>query len=140
MKQNDKILPVLYLLLADELTDIKDHLADSEIYQNPCCVKPGRKLRKAAINEIQNAEWLIERIIFFGGALKVYGLDAMMISKSVSDIIKKENDNSPCTGNHFTDVNESARESDEQDTADLLKRIHKMQDGHNEWFGMPLFT
>ena len=128
------------MLLADELTDIKDHLADSEIYQSLCSFKPGMKFGKSAVNEIKNAEWLIERIIFFGGALNVSRPDVKMMSKLVSDRISKSNDDVPATGIAFADADKLAQESDEQDTADLLKRIRIMQASHNEWFGIPMFT
>lgn len=139
MKDNDKLLPVLYLLLADELTDLKDKVGFSEECLSLCSVKTGKTFRKPRLNEMQNAEWLIERIVFWGGALKDSNPDAM-IGKSVSEKIRDNQSDGFGTGSVYTDTVNLTREADDQDIADMMRRIHKMQDDHSDWFGMSMFT
>jgi len=139
MKDNDKLLPVLYLLLADELTDLKDKVGFSEECLSLCSVKTGKTFRKPRLNEMQNAEWLIERIVFFRGALKDSNSDAR-IGKSVSEKIRDNQRDGFGTGSVYTDTVNLTREEDDQDIADMMRRIHKMQDDHSDWFGMSMFT
>ena len=103
MKDDDQLLSVLYLLLADELADIKEDVAHSRMHQNRDAGILNVTTRKQATGAMQNAGWLIERIIFFEGSLKASKLD-------------------------------------DQETANMLKRIHRMQAGHVDWFGMNLFN
>ena len=136
--KKDKLIPVLYLLLADELTDLDSDLVSSETCENQGLAKLERSARKPALNEMQNAGWLIERIIFFEDSLKVSKLDSMMIRKSVSDTVC--NTGGSDTLNSYSSSEKLACEVDDAETADLLNRIHKLQNDHADWYGITLFT
>ena len=138
MIKKDKLIPVLYLLLADELTDLESDLVSSETCENLGSAKLEQATRKPTLNEMQNVGWLIERIIFFEGSLKVSNTDVRMISKSVSDTVC--NIRGSETLNSYYQTEKLTCEDNDPETTDLLNRIHDLQNDHADWYGMALFT
>lgn len=138
MMKRDKLIPVLYLLLADELSDLGSGMETSQSCANKGTAMPERAVSKRALNEMQNAGWLIERIIFFKGSLKVSKPDALVISKFVSDSLCNASESD--TLNSYINTEKLTHEVEDVETTDLLGRIHKLQNDHAEWYGMALFT
>ena len=64
MKGNKELITVLNSLLADELTVINQYMVQSEMCANWGYSKLHAAIRKQAMDEMLNAEWQIERIIF----------------------------------------------------------------------------
>ena len=92
MKWNKKLLTVLNSLLADELTAINQYMVHSEMCENWGYGKLHMAIRKQAMDEMHNAEWLIERIIFLDGSPTVSKLNTIKIGKTVSEMINNDND------------------------------------------------
>jgi len=92
MKGNPKILPVLYSLLADELTGINQYMVRSEI----CATLGNDELQMAienkTLDKINYSDWLIGRIIFFGGTPDSTKPNPIKISQSVSEMMRNERD------------------------------------------------
>src|ERR1035437_8617760 len=92
MKGSKKLLVVLNSLLADELTVINQYMVHSEICENWGYIKLHQAIRKQSIDEMNHAEWLIERILFFDGAPTVSKLNPIKIGKTVSEMISNDKD------------------------------------------------
>lgn len=89
MKENEKLLSVLYLLLEDEFSAINQHI----VYFERCEKQNISKLLKAnrkAMNAMRHAEWLIKRIICIDGASTVSKLIALKFAISGSELFKME--------------------------------------------------
>ena len=133
MKGNDKVLTVLNQLLAEELTAINQYMVHSEMCENWGYKKLHVEIRKQAMDEMHHAEWLIERIIFFEGAPTVSKLNQMKIGKSVSEMIRYDNNDELDAVRSYNEAIKLARSVDDQGTADLLTKILKMEEGHLDW-------
>ena len=138
MKGNDKVLTLLNQLLAEELTAINQYMVHSEMCENWGYNKLHAEIRKQAMDEMHHAEWLIERIIFFEGAPTVSKLNRMKIGKTVLEMIDYDNSDELDAVRSYNDAIKLARSVDDQGTVDLLTRILKMEEGHQDWDEMQL--
>jgi len=133
MKGNKDLIAVLNSLLADELTAINQYMVHSEMCENWGYGKLHMGIRGQAMDEMHHAEWLIERIIFFEGAPTVSKLNPIKIGKTVSEMISKDLDSEFNAVNAYNSAIKLAREVDDQGTVDLLTKILKMEEGHEDW-------
>jgi bacterioferritin len=133
VKGNDKLLPVLNQLLADELTAINQYMVHSEMCENWGYNKLHLDIRKQAMDEMHHAEWLIERLIFFEGTPTVSKLNPIAIGKTVAEMIGNDNTDELQAVRSYNDAIKLARTVDDQGTVELLSRILTMEEGHVDW-------
>lgn len=133
MKGNKELITVLNSLLADELTAINQYMVHSEMCENWGYGKLHMAIRSQAMDEMHHAEWLIERIIFFEGAPTVSHLNPIKIGKTVAEMISKDLEDEFNAINSYNSAIKLAREVDDQGTVDLLTKILKMEEGHEDW-------
>jgi bacterioferritin len=133
VKGNDKLLPVLNQLLADELTAINQYMVHSEMCENWGYKKLHLDIRKQAMDEMHHAEWLIERLIFFEGTPTVSKLNPITIGKTVAEMIGNDNTDELQAVRSYNDAIKLARTVDDQGTVELLSRILTMEEGHVDW-------
>lgn len=133
MKGNEKLITVLNSLLADELTAINQYMVHSEMCENWGYDKLHLAIRKQAMDEMHHAEWLIERIIFFESLPTVSKLNTIKIGKTVSEMIRNDDQDELDAVHSYNEAIKLAREVDDQGTVDLLTKILKMEEGHVDW-------
>ena len=133
MKGNEKLLTVFNSLLAHELTVINQYMVHSEMCANWGYSKLHAAIRKQAMDEMNHAEWLIGRIIFFEGSPTVSKLNPIKIGKTVSEIISNDDDSELEVVRSYNDAIKLAMEVSDQGTVDLLTKILKMEEGHVDW-------
>jgi bacterioferritin len=133
MKGNKELIIVLNSLLEDELTVINQYMVHSEMCANWGYSKLHMAIRKQAMDEMNHAQWLIERIIFFDDAPTVSKLKKIKIGKTVFEMINNDYNNELEVVREYNDAIKLAREVDDQGTVDLLTRILKMEEGHVDW-------
>ncbi len=90
MKGNDKVIALLNLFLADELTAISQYMVHSEMCANWEYAKLHQAIEKRAIDEMKHAEKLIARIIFLEGKPVVNQLNKISIGASVEEQLKND--------------------------------------------------
>ena len=131
MKENEKLLSVLYLLLDDELSAVSQYIIDSEKCKNP---KIGDLLRsnKKAMEAMRHAEWLIKRIILFDGASNVAKLIASKFDTTGSELTSKDNCDEFNSVNAYNVAIGLANKNGDQSTADLFTRILTIEHGQVE--------
>lgn len=133
MKSTTKILEVLNQLLADELTAINQYMVHAEMCSHWGYGKLHSAIEKQAVDEMHHAEWLIERIIFLEGIPQVSKLNPMMIGTSVPEIVGNDQEAEVGAVKAYNAGIRLTHEGDDQATADLLRKILKMEEGHVEW-------
>lgn len=133
MKGNAKLITVLNSLLADELTAINQYMVHSEMCANWGYGKLQGAIRSQAMDEMQHAEWLIERIIFLDGSPTVSKLNTVKIGKTVSEIINNDSNDEVNAVLAYNDAIKLAREVGDQVTSDLFSKILAMEEGHADW-------
>jgi bacterioferritin len=127
------MLEVLNQLLADELTAINQYMVHAEMCSHWGYGKLHAAIEKQAIDEMHHAEWLIERIIFLEGIPQVSKLNPMKIGSTVPEIVGNDQDAEVGAVKAYNAGIRLAQEGDDQATADLLRKILKMEEGHVDW-------
>jgi bacterioferritin len=136
MKGNTKLITVLNQLLADELTAISQYMVHSEMCDNWGYNKLHKAIEKQAIDEMHHAEWLIQRILFLEGTPEVSKLNPMKIGKTVRAIVENDQGAEVDAVRSYNKAIALAQEVADQSTADLLRQILKMEEGHVDWAEM----
>ena len=133
MKGNEQLLTVLNQLLADELTAVSQYMVHSEMCDNWGYEKLHKAIENQAKDEMHHAEWLIQRIIFLEGMPIVSKLNPMKIGASVLEMITNDQDAELGAVRAYNAAIALAHEVNDQASVDLLIRILKMEEGHEDW-------
>jgi len=133
MKGNEQLINALNQLLADELTAINQYMVHSEMCDNWGYDKLHKAIEKQALDEMHHAEWLIQRIIFLEGTPSVSKLNPMKIGKTVLEIVSSDQEAELGAIRAYNDAIRLAHEVDDQATVDLLIRILRMEEEHEDW-------
>jgi bacterioferritin len=136
MKGNEELLHLLNSLLIDELTVVNQYMVQSEMCANWGYSKLHKAIRKQAMEEMQHAELLIERILFFEGSPTVSKINPMKIGKTISEMINNDNETEIKVVSEYNNVIQHARQVGDQGTVDLLTKILKEEEGHVDWAGI----
>ena len=133
MKGNEQLLTVLNQLLADELTAVSQYMVHSEMCDNWGYEKLHKAIENQAKDEMHHAEWLIQRIIFLEGMPIVSKLNPMKIGASVLEMITNDQEAELGAVRAYNAAIALAHEVNDQASVDLLIRILKMEEGHEDW-------
>jgi bacterioferritin len=133
MQGNEKILVALNELLADELTAISQYMVHSEMCDNWGYEKLHKAKEKQAIEEMGHAELLIQRILFLDGIPIVSKLHPMTIGKHVPEMIANDQKLELGAVSAYNRAIRLAHEVDDQATVDLMTRIVKDEEAHEDW-------
>ena len=133
MKGNDKVIAALNQLLADELTAISQYMVHSEMCANWGYDKLHRAIEQQAMDEMHHAEWLIQRIIFFEGMPIVTKLNSLKIGQSVLEIVTTDQASELDAIHAYNTAIRLAQEFADEATAELLRKILLMEEGHVDW-------
>jgi bacterioferritin len=133
MKGNDKLLTVLNQLLADELSAISQYMVHSEMCANWGYEKLHKAIEGQAVDEMHHAEWLIQRIVFLEGTPVVSKLNPMKIGATVPEMITNDQEAEIDAVHAYNKAIALAHEVNDQASVDLLIRILKMEEDHEDW-------
>jgi len=133
MKGNDRLLTVLNELLAEELTAISQYMVHSEMCANWGYNKLHAAMEKQAMDEMHHAEWLIGRIIFLEGQPVVSKLMPMQIGGTIVEMITNDQAAELAAIKAYNAAIALAHEVADQVSVDLLIKILKDEENHEDW-------
>ena len=133
MKGNTKVLEMLNVLLADELTAINQYMVHSEMCANWGYQRLHEANEKRAIEEMKHAEKLIGRIIFLEGQPIVSRLNPISIGASVEAQLKNDHAAEEMAIKAYNDGIRTAVEMGDNGTRELLESILGDEENHIDW-------
>jgi bacterioferritin len=92
-----------------------------------------KSIRKQALDEMCQTEWLIKRILFLHSLLIVSKLNQITIGKTVSEMISNDNSDEIAAIPTYKEAIYLFREVDDQGTVDLQSKILSMEEDPVEW-------
>lgn len=133
MKGNDKVIALLNVQLADELTAVNQYMVHAGMCANWGYEKLHNSIEKRAIEEMKHAESLIDRILFLEGLPIVSKLNALHIGAKVD--IQIANDIVAETGaiKAYNEGIQLSVSSGDNGTRELLESILKDEERHMDW-------
>ena len=134
MKGKPEVLKVLQAMLEEELGAINQYFLHGEMCENWGYERLSKRIKQVSINEMVHAERLIERTLFLEGMPSLSELPKLNIGKDVKQAL--ENDLALELG-AVHDYNEgvaTCRKVGDNGTADFLKKILTVEEGHVDFF------
>jgi len=133
MKGDEKVIEMLNMLLADELTAVSQYMVHSEMCDNWGYARLHKAVEKRAIDEMKHAEKLIGRIIFLEGSPTVSKIHPMHIGATVEDQLGHDHESEAGAVANYNLAIKGAGELGDNGTRDLLTSILKEEEGHIDW-------
>ena len=90
MKGNSEVVQHLNKLLANEQSAFHQYLLHSQLLRNWGIKKLAKTERKEAMEEVEHAELLIERILYLEGTPKMEGGEPAHVSADVREVLQRD--------------------------------------------------
>ena len=90
MKGNSEVVQHLNKLLANEQSAFHQYLLHSQLLRNWGIKKLAKTERKEAMEEVEHAELLIERILYLEGTPKMEGGEPAQASADVREVLQRD--------------------------------------------------
>ena len=133
MKGDAKVIEYLNKCLKSELTAINQYFLHSRMLKDWGVSKLADYEHKESIEEMNHADWLIERILFLGGLPNLQDLGKLRIGESVKEILecdmKLEEDAIPL----LKDAIEHAEKVRDYVSRDLFGKILANEEEHVDY-------
>lgn len=133
MKGDAEVIKFLNKALKNELTAINQYFLHSRMLKDWGISVLAEKEYKESIEEMEHADWLIERILFLGGLPNLQALGKLRIGENVAEILecdlKLEHDAIPL----LRDGVEHCEKVRDYVSRDLLNRILTNEEEHVDW-------
>ena len=133
MKGDPKIIDLLNEVLTNELTAINQYFLHARICENWGFERLYEKFRDESIDEMKDADKLIERILYLEGLPNLQRLGKINIGENVPEMFRLDYEiekNAIATLNRGI---QAARDAGDNGSADLLEDILEGEEEHANW-------
>ena len=130
MRGEPKVIEFLNAALKNELTAINQYFLHSRMLNDWGVTKLGHFEYKESIEEMEHADWLIERILFLGGMPNLQDLGKLMIGESVEEMLKSDLDMEIEAVALLRDAVEHAESVRDYGSRDLFAKILHSEEEH----------
>ena len=133
MKGNDEIIDVLQEVLSAELTAVNQYFIHARMNENWGYKKLAAYIRKESIEEMQHAQQIIDRILYFDGAPNMSKYMKINVGRNVPEQFKNDLAVEYQAVPRLNKGIEVARGLGDNGTRALLEAILREEEEHVDW-------
>lgn len=133
MKGHDKIIDLLNDVLTGELTAVNQYFVHARMCENWGYMRLWKHLRAESIDEMKDADKLIERILYLEGLPNLQRLGKILIGTSVPEQFKVDLQLEKDAIKRLNDGIELCRSVGDNGSAELLEDILEGEEEHANW-------
>ena len=133
MQGNAEVIEVLNEVLTAELTAINQYFIDAKMCDNWGYDKLGSKFRDESIDEMKDAESLIERILYLDGVPNLQRLGTVRVGEDVPEKLQLALDVEKEAIVRLTRGIELCYDRGDHGSRDLLEHILEGEEDHADW-------
>lgn len=131
--QDPKIIDYLNQVLKNELTVINQYFLHAKILEDRGLTKLAKKERHESIEEMEHAEWLMERILFLEGLPNLQDLGKLMIGETVEEMFECDLESEMIAIPVLRDAIAYCEEQRDYITRELFEKILDNEEEHVDW-------
>ena len=133
MRDNPQTIDYLNAALKNELTAINQYFLHSRMLKDWGVTKLAKKEYEESIDEMNHADWIIERILFLKGLPNLQDLGKLFIGETVEEIIECDLKIEHIAIPLLRDAVEHADKVRDYVTRDLFAKILMSEEEHLDW-------
>ena len=133
MKAKEGVVDLLNQALKLELTAINQYFLHSRMFKDWGITQLAEKEYKESIEEMEHADWLIDRILFLEGLPNLQDLGKLMIGESVDEIIECDLKLEHIAIPLLREAVGYCEDVKDYVTRDLLSKILTSEEEHLDW-------
>ncbi len=133
MKANEEVIAVLQDVLCAELTAVNQYFIHARMCENWGLKRLAEHTRKESIEEMQHAQRVIDRILYFDGQPNMQKYMKINVGRTVREQFQYDLEVEYQAGPRLNRGIEVAREKGDNGTRALLEEILKDEEEHVDW-------
>ena len=131
--QDQKIIDYLNKVLKNELTAINQYFLHAKIMEDRGIKKLAEKEKHESIEEMEHADWLMERILFLEGLPNLQDLDRIMIGEDIEEMLDCDLQQEMIAVPLLKEAIAFCESQNDYVSRDLLNKILTNEEEHIDW-------
>ena len=131
--QNQETIDYLNKVLKNELTAINQYFLHAKILEDRGLKKLAEKEKHESIEEMEHADWLMERILFLEGLPNLQDLDRIMIGEDVEEMLDCDLRQEMIAVPLLREAIAFCESHSDYISRDLLNKILSSEEEHIDW-------
>jgi len=133
MKGNEQVLEYLNKALKHELTAVNQYWLHYRMLDDWGFTRLARKSKEEALEEMQHADSLIERILFLEGFPNLQNLDALMIGQNLEEVLSSDLKAEYSARALYQEARGVCNQHDDYASMNLFESLIRDEEDHIDW-------
>ena len=131
--QDQEIIGYLNKVLKNELTAINQYFLHAKILEDRGLTKLAEKEKRESIEEMEHADWLMERILFLEGLPNLQDLGRIMIGEDLEEMLDCDLKQEMIAVPLLREAISFCESQNDYISRDLLNKILSNEEEHIDW-------
>jgi len=131
--QDPKIIEYLNKVLKNELTVINQYFLHAKILEDRGLLKLAQKEKQESIEEMEHADWLMERVLFLDGLPNLQDLGKLLIGETVEEMLNCDMEQEMIAIPLLREAIAYAESVSDYISRELFEKILDSEEEHVDW-------